>query len=64
MLAGKDPGELLRNHHLKPSMVADVVNEAFLDRVGDTVVTCEEDRLVLMEDYREDLRAILRNDRA
>jgi hypothetical protein len=55
---------LLRNHHLKPSMVADVVNEAFLDRVGDTVVTCEEDRLVLMEDYREDLRAILRNDRA
>ncbi|MDY6345035.1 MAG: TerB N-terminal domain-containing protein [Sphaerochaetaceae bacterium] len=64
LLAGKDPGELLRNHHLKPSMVADVVNEAFLDRVGDTVVTCEEDRLVLMEDYREDLRAILRNDRA
>ena len=64
LLAGKDPGELLRNHHLKPSMVADVVNEAFLDRVGDTVVTCEEDRLVLMEDYREDLRAILKNDRA
>lgn len=62
LLDDKDPGELLRSHHLKPSMVADAVNEALLDRIGDTVVACEEDRLVLIEDYREDLRAILRKD--
>ena len=38
-----------------PSMAADFINEALFDEIGDTVVTCEDDRLTLIEDYFENL---------
>ena len=55
LLRGDDPAGLLKENHLMPSMAADCINEALLDEIGDTVVLCEDDRLTLVEDYREDL---------
>ena len=42
-----------------PSIAADAVNEAFFDEIGDTVVLCEGDALVLVEDYMEDIQRLL-----
>ena len=42
-----------------PSLVADAVNEALYDEIGDTVLNCEDDELALVEDYREDLWRML-----
>ncbi len=59
LLAGQDPGPLIRANHLMPSIVADAVNEALFDEIGDTVLLCEDDRLLLVDDYIEDLIQIL-----
>ena len=58
LLRGEDPGALIRQMHWMPSLVADTVNEALYDEIGDTVLLCEEDRLFLVEDYRENLEII------
>ena len=42
-----------------PAIVADSINEALFDEIGDTVLTCEDDVLSLVEDYMEDLEKIL-----
>ena len=42
-----------------PSLEADAINEAFLEEIGDTVLLCEDDKLFLVDDYREDLERIL-----
>ena len=42
-----------------PSIVADTINEALFDEIGDTVLSCEDDRLSLVEDYCDDLAQIL-----
>ena len=42
-----------------PSVEADAINEAFYDEIGDTVLFCEGDQLILVEDYIEDvMRAV------
>ncbi len=41
--------------HRMPSVVADGINEALFDEIGDAVVLCEDDKLSLIEEYREDL---------
>ena len=51
--------EIVRENHLMPSLIADAVNEAFFDEIGDTVLSCDDDRLSLVEDYREDLTRIM-----
>ena len=55
LLAGQDPGPLLREKHRMPSIVADDINEALFEEFGDSVIDCEDDRLSIVEDYREDL---------
>ena len=42
-----------------PSLVADCINEALFDEIGDTVLSCEDDRLSLVEDYVDDLAQML-----
>ena len=59
LLRGEEAAGLLKENHLMPSMTADFINEALFDEIGDTVVTCEDDRLTLVEDYREDLAQLL-----
>jgi hypothetical protein len=40
-----------------------MINEALFDDFGDTVLTCEDDRLSLVEDYRDDLALMLEGGR-
>ena len=59
LLAGQDPTELLRADHTMPSIAADAINEALWEEFGDTVVLCEDERLLLVDDYREELEEYL-----
>ena len=59
LLDGGDPAGILREHFLMPSIVADTVNEALFDEIGDTALVCEDDRLSLVEDYIDDIRSML-----
>lgn len=49
----------IQAQHLMPSVVADGINEALFDAIGDAVVLCEDDTLSFIEDYREDLLPLL-----
>ena len=59
LLSGEDVSELLKEGHLMPSVTADAINEALFDEFGDTVLLCEDDRLLLVDDYIEDLKKYL-----
>ena len=59
LLEGRDPAAIIRENHLMPSIVADSINEALFDEIGDTVVLCEDDKLFPVEDYIEDLIQLL-----
>jgi hypothetical protein len=59
LLEGGSAEKIMKENHLMPSMAADGINEALFDEIGDTAVSCEEDRLMLIEDYREELEQLL-----
>lgn len=59
LLRGEAVDGMIRENHLMPSLVADAVNEALFDEIGDTVLSCDDDRFSLIEDYREDLTRML-----
>lgn len=59
LLEERDAAEIIRAHHLMPSMTADAINEALFDEIGDTVLLCEEDQLLLVDDYIEELKELL-----
>ncbi|MBQ8306291.1 MAG: TerB N-terminal domain-containing protein [Blautia sp.] len=59
LLSGDDADDLVRSAHLMPSIMADEINEAFFDEIGDTVLLCEDDHLSLVEDYIEEIEHIL-----
>lgn len=59
LLEERDAAEIIRAHHLMPSMTADAINEALLEEIGDTVLLCEGDQLLLVDDYMEELEQIL-----
>jgi hypothetical protein len=59
VMRGEPVDALIRNNHLIASVVADTINEAMYDEIGDSVVECDGDDLTLVEDYREDLEFIL-----
>lgn len=59
LLQAASPAELIRANHLTPSLVADMINEALFDEIGDTVLSCEDDELALIEDYKEDIAQML-----
>ena len=42
-----------------PSVVADAINEALFDEIGDTVLECDGDELSLTEDYIEEIKELL-----
>ena len=62
LLRGEPVKDLLRAAHRMPSIEADMLNEALFDEIGDTVLLCEDDKLSLVEDYREDLLTLLGGD--
>ena len=59
VMRGEPVAGLIREKALMPSVVADAINEALFDEIGDNVLTCEGDEITLVEDYREDLESIL-----
>lgn len=59
LMRGESAAELIKSARLMPAVVADTINEAFYDEIGDSVVECDGGMLTLVEDYREDLAHIL-----
>lgn len=58
LLEGKPVDELVRAHKLLPAVVTDTINEAFFDEIGDSILDCDGDRIRLVEDYEEDVKAL------
>ena len=58
LLAGRDPSDMLKAHHLMPAVEADRISESLFDEIGDNVVICEDGRLSLVEDYTEDIERL------
>lgn len=59
LLDGQDAMHIMKAKHLMPSMTADAINEALFDAIGDTVLLCEDDRLLLVDDYMDELAKLL-----
>ena len=59
LLEGQDPGGMIREAHAMPSVVAESINEALFDALGDTAVDCVDDTLSLVEDYAEDIEMFM-----
>ena len=55
LLDGQPINDVVRENHLMPAVVADAINEAFFDEIGDSVVECDGDEIRVVEDYREDM---------
>ncbi|MBO8435790.1 MAG: TerB N-terminal domain-containing protein [Spirochaetes bacterium] len=59
LLAGKSPESYMQKYHLLPSVVADAINEAYFDEIGDSIVQSDGKTLELVDDYADDVRAII-----
>ena len=59
LLRGEPVQELITAQHGMPSVIADAINEALFDLIGDTVVECDGRTITLVEDYRDDIIGIL-----
>lgn len=56
LLKGKPWKDYLKKHHLMVSIVADQINEALFDEIGDDVIEFnQDDQPAIIEDYRADL---------
>ena len=42
-----------------PSVVADTINEALFDEIGDNVLECDGNAISLVEEYRGDILRML-----
>ena len=62
LLRGEPVQELIAAQHGMPSVIADAINEALFDLIGDTVVECGGEAITLIEDYREDIINILKEE--
>ncbi len=60
LLEGRPVQKLMASNRLMPSIVTDTINEAFFDDIGDNILECEGEKLSLVEDYIEDVKAIIR----
>ena len=62
LLQGKPVGETIKARHLMPSVVADTINGALFDEIGDNVLECDGSTITVVEDYREDILQLLGGD--
>ena len=62
LLRGEPVQELITTQHGMPSVIADAINEALFDFIGDTVVECDGKTITLVEDYRDNIIGILGED--
>ena len=59
LLWGQTVDELIKSNRLMPSLVADTINEALFDEIGDNVLECDGDRITAVEDYIGDVKELL-----
>lgn len=59
LLRGESVRDRITAQHGMPEIVADELNEALFDEIGDSVVECDGDEIRLVEDYREDIMELL-----
>ena len=62
LLQGKPVEETIKARHLMPSVVADTINGALFDEIGDNVLECDGSTITVVEDYREDILQLLGGD--
>ena len=60
LLDGGDWGTFARERSLLPSILVDSINEKLFDRFGDTVIGYDAEKPEVIEDYREELRGMIR----
>ncbi|MBQ3388896.1 MAG: TerB N-terminal domain-containing protein [Thermoguttaceae bacterium] len=60
LLAGKPIEGLIQSHRLIVSVVADAINEAFFDRIGDNILEWNDTGITVVEDYRDELEQIVK----
>ncbi len=59
LLNGESPADIIKTNRLMPSVIADAINEAFFDEIGDNIVECDDDSLTIVEDYIDDVRKLM-----
>lgn len=59
LLQGEPVDAELKARRLMPSVVADAINEALWEEVGDNVLECDGDTITLVEDYRAEVAQIV-----
>ncbi len=59
LLRGETAEGQIRSAHLMPALVVNTINEAFYDEIGDNILEYDGNEISLIEDYREDVAAIL-----
>ena len=59
LLADKPAKTLLAEKRILPEIIADRLNEAFFDEIGDTVIMCEVDTIALVPEYRAEINRII-----
>ena len=53
--------EYIKAAHLMPSVVADTINSALFDKIGDNILECDGKTLKIVEDYVEEVEKLLQN---
>ena len=59
LLRGESVRATIAAKHTTPEIVADALNEALYDELGDSAVECDGEEIYLVEDYRDDIVRIL-----
>ena len=59
LLAGKPVENMIKNHHLMPSVITDTVNEALMDEIGDSILEWDGHTISVVEEYREEVLQLL-----
>ena len=59
LLCGEPIQQLIAAQHGLASVIADSINEALFDCIGDNAVECDGEIITLVEDYRDDIISIL-----
>ena len=53
--------EYIKAAHLMPSVVADTINAALFDEIGDNILECDGKTIKIVEDYVEEVEKLLQN---
>lgn len=59
LLEGSSVSQIIKDRHLMASVLADSINEALFDEVGDNVLETDGNNILLVEDYIDDVAAMI-----